>query len=391
MPSETRCYVLLSEAARYNDNGSGAYRPRANLFGLAQALAASPPWPEIPGAVLVYRPEPKPVLAILGDFDDAAKVRVGALRRLLHRVEQASRYISYEQAEQDCERLARALIERFGRDEIRRCNFVAIPRGGMIVLGMLAYLLKLQHSQLETFPASEAPLVVVDDCSLTGSRFARFIAQYQDRELIFAPLYSHPELRTSIEEGEARVLGCVSAQDLHDYAPEQLGSEYQAWRDAWLQRFGGPRYWMGRPEKLIFSWSEPDHALWNSVTGRLEASWRIAAPEDCLKNRSAAASGCRLQVQREGKGPLRPSIGVVFGEFKDRVIVAHTATSATFSLAGVAADMWRTIVRAGNAQAAARVLMRDYDVDGNTLLADLHEFAGDLVARGLLERQDALA
>src|ERR671910_1255702 len=148
--------------------------PQARLQTLADALAVSPLWAEMPRATLVVRAAPDPLLGVVGYFDAAGRARLEALRWQLEHILPRLRYVGYAQAQEDCERLAARLVERFGRDELRGFRFVAIPRGGFIVLGMLAYILGLERSQLEAAPYSEhagAPLVVVDDCALSGVRF----------------------------------------------------------------------------------------------------------------------------------------------------------------------------------------------------------------------------
>ena len=51
------------------------------------------------------------------------------------------RYVGYRQAEEAVAELADRLRSRFGAHEVRSLSYVAIPRGGLIVLGMLASML----------------------------------------------------------------------------------------------------------------------------------------------------------------------------------------------------------------------------------------------------------
>ncbi len=344
----------------------------------------------MPGAVLVVRRTPQPVLGVIGRFDTAAEARLATLGPQLASGLACLRYVSYSQAEKDCEHLASLLVERFGRDELRRFRFTAIPRGGFIVLGMLAYVLGLERAQLEPPHPSEAPLVVVDDCAISGLRFDQFLERSESRQVIFAHLYSHPELRASLEAQQPRVVACVGARDLYDHAPESSSAEYPAWREHWLARFGDASgYWLGQPEHLCFPWNEPDVSFWNPVTKRIERGWRIVPPELCLKNHSAPGTEpVPVQVQPQGGGPLRPSARVLFGEFEETVVVGNMETKASFTLTGVAADMWRSIVEYGKLNEAVFSLSEAYDVDQSTLRADLRDFVEDLLARDFLEQSD---
>lgn len=367
----------------------------SDVAALARALASSPLWEEMPTATIIARPTPRPALGVAGRFDTAARARLEALRSQIVCTAPGPRYVDYRQAERDCERLARRLIGLFGREELRRCRFAAVPRGGYIVLGMLAYSLELDARQLES-PAEDreaGPLVVVDDCSISGSRFGGFLRGLGGREVIFAHLYSHPDLRGAIEEREPSVLACVAARDLADHAPERLGAGYEVWRRRCSSREAERdelRYWIGQPEHLAFPWNEPDTAFWNPVTETLERGANLVPPELCMKNRSQAPS-VYVQVQPAWAGPLRPGENVVYGEFEDGLILGDLRTGESFGLAGFAADLWSAVVRHGSPEAAVEALAADYEVERDTLRADAADFVADLVAQGLLENLEAPA
>lgn len=370
-------------------------RSGLSLMELARALASSPFWRETPGASLLVRGTPNPALGVVGRFDAAAERRLLSLSESISRSLRAQRYVDYPRVERDCELLAARLVEHFGRDELRRFRFAAIPRGGHIVLGMLAYALDLDQSQLEPPHPGDAPLVVVDDCSLTGSRFGRFLRRRENgetsenREIVFAHLYSHPGLRAAVEAREPSVLACLAAGDLTDRAPERLGAGYEAWRQRLL---GGDdsRYWVGQIDSVAFPWNEPDKAFWNPVTGRMERGANLVPPELCLKNRPREEL-VSIRVQPEAVGPLRPAPRVLYGEYEERIVVGDLETGDSFSLCGVAAEMWSAIAGLGSLEAAAEALANEYDVAPEILREDLHGFAQDLLHRGLLENVEARA
>ena len=369
----------------------GADGLELDLLALAKGLATSPAWKEMPGAVLVVRLIPTPILGVIGRFDEAAEARLTTLGPQLANRLANLRYVSYSQAEEDCERLATLLIERFGRHELSRFRFAAIPRGGLVVLGMLSYMLGLEHAQMSPPHPPDAPLVVVDDCALSGFRFDRFLARSESRQVVFAHLYSHPELREAVEARQPRVIACLGARDLHDHAPESLGAEYPVWREQWLARLGvDSGYWLGKPEHLCFPWNEPDVTVWNPATERIERGWRIVPPDLCLKNRPVTGTELiPVQVQPEGMGPLRPSERVIFGEFEASIVVGNMETKESFTLTGVAADMWKAVVEHGDLDEAAASLSEEYETDQSTLRADLRSFVKDLMGMDLLEQSDA--
>jgi hypothetical protein len=367
-------------------------RPPANgqnsvedLQRLARTLAASSAWQEMVRAVFVIRRGETPGLALLGYFNAAQRIQIESLRWQLENLLPRILYVSYRQAEEDCEKLAERLLGRFGRQELRDFRFRPVPRGGFIVLGMLAYVLDLRPAQLAPSPPSDVPLVVTDDCAISGVRFSDMLNRCENRQVIFSHLYSHPDLRIAIERREPRVLACVSAQDLADHAPAYYGDEYEAWKERWRQR-PNPGYWIGQPDHVCFSWNEPDTVFWNPVAEQAETAWRLLPLELCLKNRRRfAPEDERVQLQPEGKGPLRPSGKVVFGELEGRVIVANMETAQSFELADVAADMWRAIVEHGNLEDVEKTLAASYQVDGARLRDDLRGLVKDLREQGLLE------
>jgi hypothetical protein len=213
-----RFYILsIDFADLYTQNKEQQmYYPRDDCICLAKGIASNYLWAEIPDVKLIVRATHHPAMAIFGSFDNAQANRLKALARQLNSSCKNFRYVSYMQAEDDCRILAEKLINFFGRDELGKIHFAAIPRGGMIVLGMLSYVLGLDRKQLSHPTSDNNPLVVVDDCSLTGKRFADFIENCQSDKIIFATLYSHPYLRSAIEDKERRVMACLSAHDLHD-------------------------------------------------------------------------------------------------------------------------------------------------------------------------------
>lgn len=338
----------------------------------------------MPRIALVVRKEPEPLLGVVGRFDAAGRSRLEGLRWQIETALPEMRYVGYEQAERDCEILAEKLVERFGREELRSFRFTAVPRGGFVVLGMLSYILGLSQEQLETPHSSEAPLVVVDDCALSGDRFRRFLARTENERVVFAHLYSPLELRRAVEARERGVV-CIGAHDLVDHAPDRQGGGYAAWRERWLRRMDDRGYWVGQPEHVCFAWNEPDISIWNPVTEREEGGWRLVPPKLCLKNRPApGAEVPPVQVQSAGRGPLKPSPAVLFGELEGEVVVGDIDSGASFVLEGAGADMWRAIVEYGGLEEATSSLLEEYEVDEETLKRDLESFAENLLEQRLL-------
>jgi hypothetical protein len=361
----------------------------ATAVDLARSLTVSAPWNEVQPASIGVRREPSGLIGIVGRFDDLAMERFGALRWQVEHVWPHLHHVGYAEAEVATERLADALLARFGRATLSEFRFTAIPRGGFIVLGMLAYALGLTSDQVDIDGDPETVLVVVDDCAISGDRFRRYLeAMASARRVVFAPLYAPAALRTAICMQEAnRVVACVSAHDLIDRAPERQGDAYDAWLARWQSRRPGGAYWIGQPDPISFAWNEPDLGYWNPVTERREKGWTLVPPEHCLKHRGRAHATAAVQVMDGWNGDLRPADGVMAVTFEGRVYVGSCASPAPLVLEDVAADLWRALQVHGQRSTAASAVAASYDVDPTAVRGDLDRFVAQLIERGVLARR----
>lgn len=316
----------------------------------------------------------------------ADTLRLSALVVLLKRTNDFVRFVDYGQAQRDCEQLAVMLLKVYSRQELDTFSFIALPRGGLIVLGMLSYILDLQPSQLVADLDSTAPLVIVDDCAITGRRFADFLDITASSHIVFAHLYSHPDLRKGILTREPRVNHCIAAHDLVDHARELYTdlSAYQAWQQKWRNRLGSNYYWIGQTDIVCFPWSEPDHPFWNELLEREEDGWRFLPPHRCLKNKSSLGLPPKAITNRE----WQVASSVVTGSFDGVLWLCQTETGQVYSLQSVAADIWRCLAVYGNVDATVEYMTDQYEIEEDILRGDVIAFAEELFAKGLIEKID---
>ena len=309
--------------------------------------------------------------------------RLDALLTCLRHVRGNLRYVSYQEAEQGCELLAEQLLQEYSQRELESFSFLAVPRGGMLVLGMLAYVLNLAPDQLVEADDPSTPTVVVDDCALTGVRFGQMLSRIASDHVVFAHLYSCPELRRAITVTEPRVKFCIAAHDLSDHALDLFGdpAEYRAWRRLWEERLGSTRYWLGQPDVVCFPWSEPDRPFWNPSSRNVESAWRFLPPHMCLKNKAELGLPPRSVSGRAWQVPTK----LVVGQFDSVLWLCRLDTQQVYALDGTAADMWRALAVYGDLTTAAEYLLECYDVDKQQLDRDIAEFIEQLLAKGLLE------
>ena len=345
--------------------------------GLARALAASPLWGEAPRATLVLRDEPHPSLSVLGYLDASVGPRLAALRRDLPRVLRTLHYVDYSRAESDCIALAESLTKRLGRERIEQSSFAAIPRGGFIVLGMLAYALGLRADQL-TPPPPGAPLVLVDDCALTGARLRECLTAYPQADISFAMLYAHPDLCAAVER-EERVRACLSAHPLTDHAPAHLGDAYEAWRTRWDARTD--RFWIGLPDHVCFAWNEPDIALWNAADEVAELGW-YAVPRTGLRDGGSTAA-LPIVMQRPGAYlSLAPS--VIYAAIGSDMVVCDAESGTGLTLSDSAAEVFQIMTRAEDEAEAIERVVATENVSSDWANLHVQRVRLSLTAAGLI-------
>ncbi len=290
------------------------------------------------------------------------------------------RFFDYGQAETAAETLAARLLELTPRNELTRYVFVPIPRGGLIVLGMLSYLLDLTPEQLPPVTAAGRPTVLVDDMALTGVRVRQALDRLDVPDVVVVHLGSHPELRGAVEN-DPRVRACIAAFDVEAVDEEMSPEQVREVREAWQERLDG-RYWFGHPQLIAFPWSEPEQILWDDEKGAVEVGWRVVSPEKCLKNRALLGPPALDREARRFRFP----VGIAFGLFENGYLVCRLENEEVYRLDNVAGAIWGAIGTLGDVDAAARHLSTVFDTDEATLASDSNSMLSRLVDAGLLER-----
>lgn len=388
LPPDRYPFGSVREGHTQSDGG-------ARLIALARALATSPVWEGMEQAILVVRPDPPQGIAFLGYFSDEEVRRLEWLSVQLRDQLPYLRYVSWPEAETTVEELAGALVEHFGVQTVRDMTYMGIPRGGTIVLGMLAYALDLGRSNLSDHPDQARPLVVVDDCALSGLRSLEFLRnRVPGREqVVLAHLFSHPDLRGALMDREPRILAALAARDLRDLAPELVGDRLPEWRTRWKERSGEATPWIGNPEHVVFPWAEPDLGFWDEASGEARTGWRIVPPEACLKNRwrDGARGARRLRIQPPSAGAVSLAPGVFHGEAEGQILLAEVESGRSVALAGVAADFWRAFLTSPSADLALERLAALFETPESVLRKDAGSFLRELRDRGFLTRIPELA
>ena len=328
---------------------------------LADALAASAPWARLrPTAALVVRPDAG-LIGILGEIDADDHALVGALGSQVPDLLRRLRPVSHAAVTEAVLRLAQRIRDRVPADELRRYRLVPIPRGGLVVAGLLAYVLELPIMGAGASGEGE-PVILVDDCAISGLRLRDALAARRGHLAGVALLHAHPDLCRNVESTEPDVAFCVAADDLADHAPDR--EDYAGWHRRWSDRSGGT-YWIGDPDHVCYPWNEPDAMVWNDARGVADRGWRVVPPAWCLKNRAAARPGdVQLCAPPRGSTTVAPSL--VWGRLDGGVLLAGLGLGTPLMLRGDAATAWLGLVagRLNEADGPAALLLAELERRG---------------------------
>ncbi len=356
--------------------------PGTRAVSFAHALATSPVWARLRDrAVLTVRPHPEPMVAVFGEVADADRPVVDALGWHTDTLLERLRPIGYAEAERACVVLADKIRAHLGDEELAASSIVGIPRGGLLVAGLLAYALGLPSERVGVQPSAGGRLLLVDDCVLSGSRLGRWLEANPDQEVVAVHLASVASCRQAIVAQHPRVTACLAAMDLTDHA----GDHGAGWHQRWRER-SPDDLWTGDPDHVVFPWNEPDSAVWNAERERSERAWRVVPPSWCLKNRTEGGGAPELvQVNTTGPaGPDSPADDVLWAEFDGGVVVATPRDERAIRLTGVAAVCWRELVSHGDAEPASLAVAAIYGAPEAVVRSDVARLVERLAARGLL-------
>lgn len=340
---------------------------------LAEALVTSPAWDRFAGRarLLVRTDTPVPLLALVGRLHDGDAALIRALGWQVDDALRRLRPVAWPVVEQLVDSLASRLHAHLGAERLRAVRLVGVPRGGLVVAGLLAYALGLRSEQLEPQPEDDRERLVVDDCALSGSRTRRWLAASPGPPVILAHLHSHPALRVAAERLPG-VVACVAAADLADHAPDVHGDDYPLWRERWAERVPDD-LWTGHPDHVVYPWNEPDVLVWDDAAGVAEPGWHVVPPDWCAKNRRTKRSWDVGACQSPHVPP-----DVLWGALEDGLVLVSEGRGTCAALEGTAATFWAALLADGDLDAAAQRLSEVYGRPHGALHADLSVFVDAL-------------
>lgn len=297
-------------------------------------------------------------------------------------VDKPLRYIDYLQAERYCCNLAQKIISYCG-DDLASAVAVGVPRGGIIVLGMLSYALGLGKNQLvHGSPSYRGDnVLVVDDCCLSGRRFREFVEQLDADRIIFAHLVSGPGVREEILARDPRVKVCLAVEDIEavDFASGLNPRKNDLDSDC---EHGPAAFRYAAAEPVAFSWGEPQYPIWNASNKAYDEGWFHVTPRLCLESRVTLDFCADTSTTDSGYDVPADALWKKQGE---ELLVWKRRADKVYRFNHTAADTWFALLMFGRLDAAASYIAKRYGIEVEKAMEDASEAVRDFLERGLLE------
>ncbi len=336
-------------------------------------------------ARIVVRDTPTPALGIVyREFGVHSTAWFDSMRRFLTGLPDRVVRLGYNDVEEHVGRLASRLRSTLG-ERLTDAAFVGIPRGGLIVLGMLAYELGLRHDQIVGIGSASDLEVIVDDCAYSGARVGEYLSVSRADKIVFACLLAPPPLLKAIEHSEQRVLSSIAAAEMKDLTPQ--GARGERWQAGWANLLAADRrYWVGLTEHVCLPWAEPDWSFWDDDAQQVQDGWTVLPPEICIEHRHEPTQrSVAVEIQNWGVGPIHPGDDVLYARTDDEVVLTNLVDGRQFVLEGTGADVWKGLVANGEIDATVRAMLETYEVDPSSLHTDVSEFADRLAKARLIQ------
>ena len=283
-----------------------------SALDLARALSHDP---ELSQSLFAVRGR---TIGIFGAWTPRLAQRLAALRVQLIEQLPFVQSLSFDDVQEACKRLAGQLAVEVDDQSV----IVPVPRGGLIVAGLLAYELGIPRDRIRLPLAHEHPLIV-DDVSISGVRMRETLDGLGvDRAtvgLLAATTGSIDFLRQTFGPS-VRVF---ADRTLADHSDQVHGDEVDGWRERWAQREADGAVLI--TDHLVFPWAEPDFTFWNDVTQDEDRGFRLHCKCDDREPHEQVAA-----TVGEFPGTFDD---VVWVELGDELLVAREIEGKTISYA----------------------------------------------------------
>ena len=341
-------------------------RPEA----LARAIGSDARWPD--DALIAWRCDP-PSIAICGSFDQET---LGLLSILGSQLELTLPHIRLWNWD-DVARAARDLAGRLQDIEEPGDHnaIVAVPRGGLIVGGLVAY--AANRPIAPDVGSARSGSWMIDDVSISGLRLLSELDRLPAKSILVGVLAA-TDGAVEVVRAHPAVLGFERVERVEELAAaeNQHASEDRG-KSRWPEF--DSRIWIGRAAHHVFPWNEPDSSFRHPVTRRVEPGFPLVPREQCYSNRE----------------PLRPVVPVIESlvpllapgvwpiEHSGSLLLLHPASGAVAEAAESAVELLG-VLASPDPNAAIKALATELQADAGEIRADLDELLQTLQSCGYM-------
>lgn len=268
-------------------------------------------------------------IGIFGTWEPRVQQRLDALRMQLRVQLPFMSVLAFDDVEASCERLAKQLSPMLTTN----IAMAPVPRGGLIVAGLLAYALGLSRDQVRPALPGETVLIVDDTC-ISGVRMSEAVERSGADNTVVAVLAATTAAIDFLQRRFGDAICVVAERILTDNTEFLLGDDTDEWRSRWASRDAEGAAVL--PEHLVFPWSEPDWTFWNSVTNDEDRGFALHSATP------ARTSSSITEILGEFPGT---GDDVVWTTYGDSLVVAkeHPGETISFTLEGVKRSTFETI------------------------------------------------
>ena len=269
--------------------------------------------------------------------------------------------------------LAKIIKQTVPENILKNSQVVAIPRGGLFIQAMLSYFLPLEHHQLQYTEndVDTSPLIIVDDCAISGLRLAQQLKKFPNREIYFFTIASPRELRDSVNSKESRILDFKSVLDVKSYSTLDLNHASQC-------------YWRGQCDTIIFPWSETQRSY--RFNGQLSnvPLWKVAPNKLCLSAREKKQRIRTTEIKENPSSVMSTPDDVLYHTDQGLTRILNVSTMKHYSLDSIGSTIWQSLLKNADLDNVLAELSSIYGVSKTKLNSDVQLLTQKLFNDGLI-------
>ena len=341
---------------------------KESLRQLSHTISTSTNWESLGDCALVFRDhDAGGCLAVCMQDDLKHTVEIQTQLNFLQKSIQQIQYLDIAKCESLAHSLAQKINLSLDPETLQKSRVVSIPRGGLFVSAMLSYILPIKHHQLQPFSDCDSPIILIDDCSISGFRLAQQLCGLKNKQIYFYTLVSPAQLRQAALAVQPRLRVFESAMDLNVYNNDSSGR-----MDA-----RSNRYWQGQCDAICFPWGETQRFYPSDSENKQTTLWPVSPLQKNLKS-SLLEQKIPFYAVTEAQDRAISTGQHILYYSKDNLTRIYNAESKQhYSLDGVGSAIWQSLLSHSTVDQTLEHLCSLFSVEKKRLEKDVK----DLIAK----------